>query len=263
VNDVQLTFVDAELNQNELERAFMRKVNELAPDVRRTLAGEPFSLYQQFSPPQAVWIKLSANKSILALKSALRGVEPVIAKSIEDWLKQWKLRASWCRVSAYFTLQLWVENGGTLYRDRLFHPPPLKQMKRLEPPSGLPRYYVEEGRESYRNRLTHDLKRTLSENFPPSALAKVSQRNAFIDHIVNQAVHKYCKAAEALQPLTESTGRRQLDKHLEWAVRVHVKGDKQATIVQELRRKGHKHEVTPAAVSIAIKSILQDLCLIS
>jgi hypothetical protein len=250
--------MDAELNQNELERAFMRKVNELAPDVRRTLAGEPFSLYQQFPPPQAVWIKLSANKSILTLKSALRGVEPVIAKSIEDWLKQWKLRASWCRVSAYFTLEVWAENDATHYRNCLFHPALHKPMKRLQPPTGLPRYYVEDGRNYYVEHLTEQLK-SLLEKFPATALATASERKAFIEHIVDQIIENYCKPAEELQPIVKPTERRELDKHLEWTVRVFVKREKQAAIVRELELRGSERGVTPAAISLAIKSILQEL----
>ncbi len=244
-------YYDDDLNRMWLEAEFLAIVSELVPRVCRALYEGPFRLYKEMGPyPPPTWAELKYKAYIPQVKA--------LQESIEAWARP-KLTAEWCKEAAYFTLEAWVHSSKP--GEFFWHPGVTRIKTRHLSTEGLPLYRPEFGPKVY----LKEIKRAAREaiiNHPLLKLANAEQRLKFIDAIVaSRAVKAYCKDVEAAQKPVTSKERRKPRQHLEWAVRVHVKGEKQVAIFREMELDGRA--VTAPAISLAVSDILNTLNLTS
>ena len=128
---------DDDLDQAWLEKDFLDAINKVKPDVCRSLDKTVFGLYKEIetAPETWEWVKYRLHEpEVKALSDAL-----------DAWAVKWCLTPDWCKASAYFTLQIWKDIGKP--HGGFWHHPGSTYVVRLDPPEGLPMYYVEFGRD--------------------------------------------------------------------------------------------------------------------
>lgn len=225
---------------------FSRTAVEMLPKLCAELQGEPLRLYKCLPPGVAPhkWGGYSRGRNTLTFQQ--------LGAVIEAWATKWNLEAEWCKSAAYFTIQIWSDLGQPT--DFILIPPFSKAISRVDPPAGMPMYRQEEGRKVYFQRLRNMAKEAISKD-PLLKYAPVSRRNAFIESILKSStIIRYCDEVEAVREFTHKE-KRKLKRHLEWAVRVHIKNETYKDIATERQLAGKRGSTEPA-ISMAVSEIL-------
>jgi hypothetical protein len=175
-----------------------------------------------------------------------------LSAAIEAWATKWNLEAEWCKSAAYFTIQMWSDLGQP--ENFIMIQPYSKAIARVDPPAGLRMYRQEFGRKQYLKTLRNTAKEAIN-NDPVLKHAPASRRNAFIESILkSNTITRYCDEVEAVREFTHKE-KRKLKQHLEWAVRVHRRGESYKDIATERQLAGKRGSTEPA-IFMAVTEIL-------
>jgi len=240
-------YYDEELYRDWLQREFLKAVDEIHPDVRKSLGAE---LLKPFTELRGA-VEISTDWEILQRYVDSPPVKD-FCERIRAWATRWNLTAEWCMVAAVETLQTWEWFGKDGFRHER-----LKMMSVYEPPEGLPYYEQAFGRNAYLERIRNDAQSAI-ENDPVLKYGESSHCEGFIRSILSsERITKYCDLVESELRKFVPPEHRTLSRHMEWAARVHVKGDKQIDIVREAELRGEPLDAS--TVSHAINSTLKTL----
>ncbi|CAN5547558.1 hypothetical protein BH20ACI3_BH20ACI3_38800 [soil metagenome] len=242
-------YYDEELHGAWLQREFLSVLDEVEPQVRKSLGADLLPLFQAaVDSEEHIPVRLS-DWDVLCRFADKPSIQRLHA-GINRWAMQWNLTAEWCKAAALSTLQAWNYADG-------FRLDAVKMFPREPPPSGLPVYRQEEfNRREYLNRISQQAIEAI-ESHPVLKYGDPSHRVGFIESIMsNPIVREYCERAERLRSYAPKD-RPHLLQHLTWVARYHVKGEKQVAIVREAELKGT--QLTASAVSQAVDSVLKDL----
>jgi hypothetical protein len=239
-------YFDDDLYPEALKASFLDTAIEMVPELCRELQGEPLRLYNsipRFDLPLrwGGYSRARHTSDFHHLKAA-----------IEAWAARWNLTAEWCKSAAYFTIQIWSDAGRPA--DFILMQPVSKSIARLDPPAGIPIYRQEFGRKAYFKLLKETAAETIN-NDPLLKCSLVAERITFIESILkSDIVSRYCEEVEALRNCTHKH-KRKLKQHLEWAVRVHIRGESLKDIATERQLVGKRGSTEPA-ISMAVSDIL-------
>lgn len=253
-----------------LECRFLLVLDEVEPQVRESLVSEFREVYRALGGhPEACnsWADLCRfSDEPAATRWSAREVElhahaGELRNGIERWAQRWNLTAEWCMAVAFATLQeggFWGDRRKTLCEKTLFGKMRLmREQERLEQsgeagnPEGLPVYDAAISREVYFERIRVRAAHAIQKD-PVLRYGKRPQANKFIESILeHRRIVEYCERVEKLRSFTPKE-RRELERHLTWAVRFQVKGESQIAIATS-------DDVEPAAVSKAIKPLMREL----
>lgn len=239
-------YFDDDLYPEAVKAAFLDTAIEMLPEVCLELQGEPLRLYNSIPRRDLPlrWGGYSRARNVSDFQHLMA--------AIEAWAERWNLNADWCKSAAYFTIQIWSDAGKPA--NFLLMQPFSKSVARLDPPAGIPIYRQEFGRKTYFKLLKETATETI-QNDPLLKYAPVAQRNALIDSILkSDSVSRYCEEVEALRNFTHKQ-KRKLKQHLEWAVRVHIKGESIKNIATERQLAGKRGGTEPA-IFMAVAEIL-------
>ena len=239
-------YFDDELYPEALKASFLDAAIEMVPDLCLELQGEPLRLYNSIprSDLPLRWGGYSRARNSRDFQ--------LLMAVIDAWAKRWNLNADWCKAAAYFTIQIWSDAGKPA--NFILTQPVSKSIVRLDPPAGIPMYRQEFGRKTYFKMLKETATETI-KNDPLLKCAPVAQRTAFIDSILkSEIVNRYCDEVEALRNFTHKR-KRKLKQHLEWAVRVHIRGESFKDIANERQLEGKRGSTEPA-ILMAVSEIL-------
>lgn len=239
-------YYDDDLYPELVKFLFLETAVEMLPELCAELQGEPLRLYKCIPPRDAPtqWGGYSRARNTLPFKQ--------LTVAIETWAERWNLNAEWCKSAAYFTIQIWSDLAEPA--NFILTQPVSKSIARLDPPAGLPMYRQEFGRKEYLKTLKEIAKEAI-ESHPLLKCAPVTQRNAFIDSILKGAtVSRYCDEVEASRKFTHKN-KRKLKQHLEWAVRVHIRGERLIDIATGRQLAGKRGSTEPA-IFMAVSEIL-------
>ncbi len=241
-----VTDYDDDLYREGLKLQFLETAVEMLPELCAELQGEPLRLYRCLPLGVAPhkWGGYSRARNTMPFQQ--------LVAAVEAWATKWNLEAEWCKSAAYFTIQIWSDLGKPT--NFILIPPFSKAIHRVDPPDGMPMYRQEEGRKVYFQRLRKMAKAAINKD-PLLKLGPVSRQNSFIESILKSStITRYCDKVEALREFTHKE-KRKLKQHLEWAVRVQIRGESYNDIATERQLAG-KRGSTVAAISIAVSEIL-------
>jgi len=242
-------YFDDDLYPEALKASFLDTAIEMLPEVCLELQGEPLRLYNSIPRRDLPlrWGGYSRARNTSDFQHLMA--------AIESWAERWNLNADWCKAAAYFTIQIWSDAGRPA--NFILMQPFSKSVVRLDPPAGIPIYRQEFGRKAYFKLLKESAKETIEKD-PILRCAPVAQRNAFIDSLLkSEIVSRYCEEVEALRNCTHKQ-KRKLKQHLEWAVRVHIRGESLKDIANERQLAGKRGSTEPA-IFMAVSEILTQI----
>ncbi len=258
-----------------IQNAFLTKVAEIVPEVWPDLyqiARQTYAELKEDYPRE--YFSQDIERFAVPPMSRER-ISPVYARHprlgdlidlIDDWARKWNLVTSdpddpWLIKVVLGHLEYWDATGREGEYLALgfgaFGPIPATP----EPPQGLPPYNpLLTFRDEYLGAVREQALRAINDH-PLLQHIGDSQKTASINSIVESAATAtYCERAEKQfedAGFIRGDKTRSLALHLDWAVRVQLKIDKQSRIAVDAQLAGRK--ATPAAVSKAVVKVLKDI----
>jgi hypothetical protein len=249
----ELDWPDEYSRRRFLRDQFLNTVAEYEPGVCQALYGEPLVLFEKLDGHD----HLSWEDFMTAGKTS--DCEAFIDRLLA-WSQDWQLDADWCREAAYESLLRYhrAQPSGSLsnneFHHRFYLPTRPDLDMTLPPPEGLEEYWpLFLSRDDYLNQVKD---RALAEinAVPLLRLGEISHARAFVKAIV-AAAENYCVEVEMhlekegyIRPKVSE--KRNLPRHLEWAVLYQMEGLGWSRIAELAR-------VNPPAVQKAVIELLR------